>query len=125
MIEIESHGDWSKTSKWFNKVLRRSYKDQLAKYGEMGVANLSANTPKDTGLTSRSWGYEITEDEDSVTITWTNSNMARERISIALLIQHGHATRSGTFVQGRDYINPSLAPVFDAISKKAWEEVNS
>lgn len=122
-IEIVSHGNWQKTVNWLSGLKKRNYTSVLAKYGEMGVAALQHYTPKDTGLTADSWEYDITYDERGVSLNWYNTNLARDAISIALLIQLGHATRNGGFVQGVDYINPALKPVFEAIKNDVWKEV--
>ena len=97
--------------------------DKLNSYGEQGVAALSNATPKRTGLTASSWSYEIEQTSTTITITWKNSNMAREAIPIAILIQNGHGTRTGGYVQGIDYINPALKPIFEEIAENVWKEL--
>lgn len=92
------------------------------KYGKEGVAALSAATPVDTGKTAASWDYEVIYSKGDVSIVWTNSNIYRG-IPIALIIQMGHATKSGTYVQGRDYINPAIRPIFDRMADELWKEV--
>lgn len=87
-----------------------------------GVAALSAATPVDTGLTANSWKYEITHNKESATISFTNTNI-QNGVPIAVILQYGHATRNGGWVQGRDYINPAIQPIFDEIAKDAWREV--
>lgn len=95
----------------------------LRKYGRIGVEALSSATPKNTGKTADSWHYEIVENgKHSVSIVWSNSNL-NKGVNIALILQYGHGTRQGGYVQGIDYINPAVRPVFDDISQKAWEEV--
>jgi len=96
----------------------------LEKYGEMGVAKLSEATPRRTGKTAESWYYEITQDtgQGLVHLTWKNGNLDRT-ISIALLIQYGHFTKRGTWVEGVDYINPALKPVFEEMADEVWREV--
>ena len=94
----------------------------LDKYGNQGVAALSSATPVDTGLTAASWYYEIEQKPGSTVITFCNSNI-QNGIPIAIILQYGHATGNGGWVQGRDYINPALRPVFDKIAEKAWKEV--
>lgn len=104
--------------------MHRSYKDTLASYGERGVKALAAATPKDTGKTADSWTYSIEEGKGTVSIVWSNTNV-NKGLNIAVLLQYGHGTRNGGYVQGRDYINPALRPLFDEIANKAWEEVVS
>lgn len=110
------------------KFLKRASDSQkilkLEKYGELGVRALSAATPKDTGKTAESWGYEIVETDGGFSIIWTNSNKM-QNTSIAVLLQYGHATGTGGYVQGVDYINPALEPIFDQLAKDAWREVIS
>lgn len=122
MITFETKGNFSNTDRFLRKMLNKDSLAKFEKYGQMGVEALAANTPKDTGLTASSWSYEIKKTESGVTITWTNSNL-NKNVSIAVLLQYGHGTGSGVYVQGVDYINPSIAPVFEQLSNDAWNEV--
>lgn len=122
MITIKNKGDLSATYKFFKRAQSRSFFKKLDKYGQEGVAALSAATPVDTGKTAASWSYTISNTRDGVTITWKNSNVVNG-VPIALILQYGHGTRNGGYVQGRDYINPAIRPVFDKILNSAWEEV--
>ena len=94
----------------------------LDKYGKEGVAALSAATPIDTGKTANSWSYKINRQNGSVSIDFYNSNFSNG-VPIAIILQYGHATNNGGWVQGRDYINPAIQPIFDKIAKNAWKEV--
>ena len=94
----------------------------LDKYGREGVAALASATPKDTGLTAASWSYRIEQRNGSATIAFYNSNI-QNGVPIAIILQYGHGTRNGGWVQGRDYINPAIQPVFDKIAENAWREV--
>ena len=94
----------------------------LDKYGAMGVSALAAATPMDSGLTANSWGYEISVGKEGATIYWTNTNQ-NNGVYIAVILQYGHGTGTGGYVQGRDYINPAIRPVFDKIAEEAWMEV--
>ena len=123
LISFKHKGDFSKTLRFFNKVLQRDYLNILDKYGQEGVARLREATPKDTGLTAESWSYVITSDKNNTTITWVNSNV-NKHVNIALILQYGHATRHGGWVEGIDYINPALQPVFDKMADEAWREIN-
>lgn len=96
--------------------------NKLEKYGQMGVEALSEATPKRTGLTANSWGYKIEQQDNNVRLIWTNSNV-NNGVAIAFIIQHGHGTGTGGFVQGIDYINPAMEPVIDKISDKLREEI--
>ena len=122
MITIKSKGDLSKTYNFLKRASRRDFLSKLDQYGKEGVSALSAATPVDTGKTAASWSYEINQTPTAVTITWKNSNVVNG-VPIALILQYGHATRNGGYVQGRDYINPAIRPIFDKILDSAWKEV--
>lgn len=123
MLELKLTGS-NKTEKWLESLSKGIVtKNQLKKYGELGVKALKHNTPRDTGKTSESWSYEITESKGSFTISWKNSNI-HDGVLIAAILQYGHGTGSGGYVRGIDYINPSMRPVFQQIADDAWKEVN-
>lgn len=122
MIGFRQKGDFSKTKRYLNKLQRAFDKGLFDQYGREGVAALSAATPVDTGLTSRSWSYEIIKKPTSVDIVFKNSNV-QKGVPIAIILQYGHATRNGGWVEGRDYIDPAIQPIFDKLVKKAWGEV--
>lgn len=124
MIQLTSKGSWKKTQSWLSKVaMPNLYKNKLHKYGKLGVEALKNNTPVLTGVTADSWYYEIEKEKRGVyKIVWANSNMAEEWYNVALFIQLGHATAAGTWVEGIDYINPALAPIFNEIAEQVWDE---
>lgn len=122
MISIKSTGDWKKTSNFFKRIINQNEIPDLNKYGQMGVDALASATPTDTGLTANSWSYEIVKTDGKVSIYWTNSNI-QNGIPIAVILQYGHATGTGGYVQGVDYINPAIRPIFDSIAQEAWREV--
>ena len=122
MITFKQKGDFEKTTKYLIKAKAVKLEPILRKYGEQGVAALQATTPRDTGLTANSWYYEIERSGGSVSIAFYNSNI-QNGIPIAIILQYGHGTGTGGWVQGRDYINPALQPVFDGIAEQAWREV--
>lgn len=122
MITFRQKGDFSKLNSYLEKAKEVVKFGGLDKIGREGVAALSSATPQDTGKTASSWYYEIERTNDSVSITFNNSNINRG-IPIAIIIQMGHATRNGGWVEGRDYINPAIKPIFDKLAKDAWEEV--
>ena len=124
MITFTSKGNFSKTYKFLNKVLRQDYMNVLDKYGQKGVDALRRATPKESGLTADSWDYVITKKGDDIRIHFVNSNI-QNGVNVAILLQYGHATKSGGYVQGIDYINPTLAPIFEKLADEAWKEVNS
>lgn len=123
MIRFSSKGDFSKTIKFMDKVYDKTILKILEKYGHQGVEALAEATPKDTGKTAASWGFEIRTEPGLYKITWFNTNTIKDYANVALLLQYGHGTRNGGYVQGRDYINPALKPVFDRIAEEAWREV--
>lgn len=122
MVRIKQSGDFKKTEKFLKKSFGRNYVDVLEKYGQQGVMALSATTPIDTGLTAVSWSYKIIQNESSLSVVWENSNV-QKGINIAVILQYGHATRNGGYVEGIDYINPALRPIFEKMADAAWKEV--
>ena len=122
MITIESQGEWKMTRNWFDRMTKLDLALIMNQFGKEGVSALAAATPSRSGLTSKSWNYEVTRKGNDWKITWTNSNV-NKGANIAVLIQYGHGTRNGGYVVGRDYINPAIRPVFDKIAQKAWKEV--
>lgn len=124
MIGITSEGDFKNTEKFLKKVKEGRYMDVLDKYGNVGVSALAQATPKRTGKTAASWGYEIQKERGGYVIYWTNNNSNKD-FYVAIALQYGHGTRNGGYVMGRDYINPAMRPVFDKIAEDAWKEVTS
>jgi hypothetical protein len=122
MISFRQTGDFSKLTRFLEKAKEAVRLGDLDKYGREGVAALASATPVDSGQTSNSWYYEIVNRKGSATITFYNSNI-QNGVPIAILLQYGHGTRNGGWVQGRDYINPAIQPVFDKIADSAWKEV--
>ena len=121
-VVFRQKGDLKKTKKFLERMSKRDHFKNLEKFAKRGVDALSAATPMDTGLTASSWGYEIHTSGDLYEIVWTNSNIVNG-IPIAIILQYGHATGTGGYVQGRDYINPAIRPVFDKIAEDVWKEV--
>lgn len=123
-IKISQKGDFSKSLKFLKdkKLYKKHILPILKKYGELGVEALREATPKDTGKTSESWSYEIIEEKYGARIVWKNSNVS-DWANIAVLIQYGHATRNGGWVEGIDYINPAMKSIFEKIAEEAWKEV--
>lgn len=122
MITFRQKGDFSKLTRYLEKVKSAVKLSDLDKYGKEGVAALASATPVDTGLTASSWLYEIKHQNGRVSITFKNSNI-QNGVPIAIILQYGHGTRNGGWVQGRDYINPAIQPIFDKIANDAWREV--
>jgi hypothetical protein len=122
MIKISHSGNFDKTEKFLKGVTNSNYINILEKYGREGVEALSAATPVDSGETAKSWGYEIKQTRGGIKIYWTNSNIIND-VPIAIIIQYGHVTSNGGYVQGRDYINPAIQPIFDKIADDVWKGV--
>lgn len=121
-VKVTQKGDFSKTEKYLKKSMGLDYKSVLERYAKEGVRALSAATPIDSGETATSWDYEIVQKGSSISIIWKNHNI-NQGVNIAVILQYGHATRNGGWVEGRDYINPALRPIFDALAEAAWKEV--
>ena len=122
MISFRQKGDFSNLSRFLERAKETVKIGDLDKYGRAGVAALSSATPVDTGKTAASWTYAIVRQNGSVSIEFHNTNI-QKGIPIAIILQNGHATGTGGWVEGRDYINPAIQPIFDKIAKEAWEEV--
>ncbi len=122
MIKFKHKGDFEKTIEFCNRMLKREQFKFLDKYAREGVEALLNATPVDTGLTRDSWSYQIHIGIQKVKIQWYNSN-TNQGIPIAILIQYGHASGNGYWVEGVDFINPALAPVFEEIAENVWKEV--
>ena len=124
MISFRHKGDFSKADRYLEKLKESVKLGVLDKYGRAGVAALSSATPVDTGLTANSWFYEIEHSSGSDKIVFNNSNI-QNGVPIAIILQYGHGTGTGGWVQGRDYINPAIQSIFDQMTKEVWKEVTS
>lgn len=122
MISFRHKGDFSKFSRYLERAKNVVRVGDLDKYGRQGVAALASATPVDSGETANSWSYEIERTNESISIQFYNSNI-QNGVPIAIIIQYGHGTGTGGWVQGRDYINPAIRPLFDKIANDMWREV--
>ena len=122
MLSFRQKGYFSKLNRYFERVKETAKIGVLDKYGRAGVSALSSATPIDTGKTAASWYYEIKRQNGSVSLEFFNSNV-NKGVPIAIVLQYGHGTGTGGWVEGRDYINPAIQPIFDQLAKEAWEEV--
>ena len=122
MISFRQKGDFSKLTRFLEKAKNAVHLGILDKYGREGVAALASATPLDSGKTASSWYYEVQHGEGTASINFYNSNV-NKGVPIAIILQYGHGTGTGGWVQGRDYINPSIQPIFDKIANEAWREV--
>lgn len=124
-LSLSSSGSWDDTENWLKRMSQGpSMFSQLERYGQAGVAALSAATPVETGHTASSWFYQIIQTNGSWSIVWGNSHVQDGR-QIAVLLQYGHGTGTGGYVAGRDYINPALRPIFDQLVAEGWKVVTN
>lgn len=122
MITFRHKGNFSKTRRYLERVKEAINLGFFDKYGREGVAALASATPIESGETAAAWGYEISHSGGAITLTFTNSHV-NKGVPIAIILQYGHGTGTGGWVQGRDYINPAIQPIFDKIADDAWREV--
>ena len=122
MIRFEQKGNFEKLDRYFRRMKNVNNNLNLDEFGKRGVEALSSATPVKTGLAAKSWYYKITKTKDSATISFCNSDI-ENGAPIAIILQYGHATKNGGWVEGRDYINPAIQPIFDELAKNAWKEV--
>lgn len=122
MIKLTAKGDWSRTFRFFEWCAENKFIKELDRYGKTGVEALASATPIDSGETASMWGYAIHRSKGRIKINWTNDNIV-DGVPIAIIIQYGHATKNGSWVEGRDYINPAIQPIFDKIADTAWKEL--
>ena len=126
MIKLRCRGNYNKTEKFLKESkdtneLRRI----MEKYGREGIAALSANTPVDSGETATSWSFDIVQESDGISLVFSNNSTTKTGIPIAILLQYGHGNGRGGYVRGRDFINPSVQPIFDRLADEAWKEVTT
>lgn len=126
MISVRHRGSFKSLERFLQRNKKMDLDIYLNLYGQKGVEALANATPRDTGLTANSWRYEIEKDEikKTITVRWLNDNVVDEWFNVALMLQYGHGTRSGAWVEGTDYINPAIRSIFDAMAEEIWKEVN-
>lgn len=122
LISVRNTGNFQKTDRFLSGLIGVHYMRKLKKYGEKGVAALREATPKDSGKTAESWSYEITQEPGRTAIYWKNSHV-ENGVNIAVILQYGHGTRTGGFVEGIDYITPAIRPIFEEMADEVWKEV--
>lgn len=122
VISFTQQGNFKKTDRFLHSLIGLHYGNKMKHYGEKGVQALRAATPKDSGETAEAWSYEIVEEPGRTAVYWRNSHVVNGT-NIAVILQYGHATRNGGFVEGIDYINPAIRPIFRQMSEEAWKEV--
>ena len=124
MLVVKQKGDFSKVNSYFQKLLSIPKLSILDNYGRLGVSRLSAATPVDTGKTANSWSYGVERTKEGASLIFYNSHI-NLGANVAVLIQYGHGTKQGAWVEGIDYINPALRPIFEEIAKDIWKEVTN
>lgn len=122
MISFRQKGDFSRSMRYLERAKEAVRLGHLDKFGREGVAALASATPVDSGETANSWYYEISRSSGSITISFLNSHV-NQGVPIAIILQYGHGTGTGGWVQGRDYINPAIRPIFDQMVNEVWREV--
>lgn len=122
MITVRQKGDFANLTRYFERVKKIRKTDILHKYGKLGVAALSSATPTESGKTASSWNYEIIQNGSGAQIVFSNSNI-NKGVNIAIILQYGHGTGTGGWVEGRDYINPAIRGVFEQFASDIWKEV--
>ena len=123
MVRITHNGNFNNTERFLKGAPKIKYRRILEKYAKEGVKALASATPVDSGVTADCWDYELKVGQGFYSISWTNSNVV-DGVPIAIILQYGHGTGTGGYVQGRDYINPAIKPIFDKISESLWLEVS-
>lgn len=123
-ISIISKGDLKQTEAFLNRLQKFDVRKVLESAGELGVKALAAATPRDSGLSADSWSYKISGGRGGATITWINTDV-ENGFPVAIMLQYGYGTGTGGYVQGRDYINPAMRPIFDQIAERVWKAVTS
>jgi hypothetical protein len=124
-IQFTTTGSFDRTERFLNALLKGNQYAFLDTYARRGQAALAAATPAESGVTAASWSYEIERSGDDVTIWWTNTHKDEVGTPIVIMLQFGHGTGTGGYVQGRDFINPAIRPIFDEIANEVWKEVTS
>lgn len=124
MITFESSGSFVNVDRFLERMAKEEILSALTQYAELGVSALASATPSKSGATANAWSCEVTSKRNNYTITWSNSNV-NDGVNVAVILQYGHGTGTGGYVQGRDYINPAIQPIFDKIADEVWKVVTS
>lgn len=124
MVRLRVRGEYKRTAKYLDNLSRLTHSSIFDKYGKLGIEALEQATPVDSGITANSWSYTVLHNGDTVSISWSNSH-TNKGVNIAVIVQLGHGTGTGGWVEGRDYINPALQPIFDELLQSMISEVKS
>lgn len=123
-VTLKNKGGFSKITRFFDRVSKEDIYASMEKLGKIGVDALISATPSDSGETASSWGYEIQKERGKTSLAWTNSNVV-DGVPVVILIQYGHATGTGGYVSGVDFINPAIRPIFDEIADTVWDDITN
>jgi len=123
MISFSHTGSFDNTERFLKRLKSKNFRPIIEAAGREGIEILRKETPKETGVSADSWGFRIAQTRNSIQLFWTNSHVTPGGTPIVILLQYGHGTRGGTYVQGRDFINPAMKPLFDKLSERLWKEV--
>ena len=124
-IRVKVHGSFDNSRSWLQRLREEKYLRVLDAAGRAGVAALESETPKDTGATSSQWRYEIVRNQNGVSVHWTNDSLGDGWYPVAIGLQYGHGTGTGGWVEGQDYINPAMRPIFETIANNVSKEIQS
>lgn len=125
MISFKVKTDFKRTNKLLSNITKRKYLRRVEAIAQLGLISLAENTPVDTGKTASSWRYRIDVKDEYTKIVWLNDNVTSDGTPIVILLQYGHMLPSGYYVQGLDFINPALKPIFERMAKESWEGVTA
>jgi hypothetical protein len=124
MFSLSSSGSFNNLENFLKKASKLDIKGVLEAGGAAGVSALAGATPAESGLAGHSWTYKVESSATSHTITWMNTDV-ENGFPVAIMLQYGYGTGTGGYVQGRDYINPAMRPIFDKIANDVWKAVTS
>lgn len=124
MLKRSSAGSFAKTTTFLNKLQSGNLFHSLNQHGRVGVDALARSTPSESGETAQSWGYQVGQSKGRISLSWFNTH-ENDGVNIAVIIQYGHGTGTGGYIQGRDYINPAMRPIFDRILEDIWRQVTN
>lgn len=125
MISSTSTGSFSNALRFLRKASKLDVKSVLERNGQQGVDALSQATPIESGLAAQSWSYRVSGSGGRYEIAWTNSDIENGGFPVVIRLQYGYGTGTGGFVEGRDFINPAIRPIFDRIADEVWKAVTS
>lgn len=124
MISVTSSGSFKNLESFLRKTKKLDIMAILRKHGAEGVAALSRATPANSGLAAHSWDFKVSKTKTGCEIVWTNHDI-ENGFPVVIMLQYGYATGTGGYVEGVDFINPAIRPIFDKIADEVWKAVTS